>query len=208
MEFTVSGASLRSHQHRRRQRRPRLRAACGRVRRQGGRDRIAPLGRHLRERRLRSEEGHVERGERRLESRRRRATTDSTSRVGDNDWPALKRKRDAYVLRLNGIYERNLAAKGVTYVRGAARFVDANTVEVNGARLTARHIVIATGGSADGAGVAGRRARHHLGRLFRARAAAEARRHRRQRLRRLRAGRSVPRARQRRWSCSSARIIC
>ena len=40
----------------------------------------------------------------------------------------LKRKRDAYVLRLNGIYERNLAAKGVTYVRGAARFVDAHTV--------------------------------------------------------------------------------
>src|ERR1700684_538029 len=48
-----------------------------------------------------------------------------------NAWTALKRKRDAYVLRLNGIYERNLAAKGVAYVRGAARFVDKNTVEVN-----------------------------------------------------------------------------
>jgi glutathione reductase (NADPH) len=66
---------------------------------------------------------------------------------GDSDWPALKRKRDAYVQRLNGIYERNLAAKGVAYVRGAGRFVDKNTVEVNGERLTARHIVIATGGS-------------------------------------------------------------
>jgi glutathione reductase (NADPH) len=66
--------------------------------------------------------------------------------VGDSDWPALKRKRDAYVLRLNGIYERNLAAKGVTYVRGAARFMDKGTVEVNGERITARHIVIATGG--------------------------------------------------------------
>jgi glutathione reductase (NADPH) len=66
--------------------------------------------------------------------------------VGDSDWPALKRKRDAYVLRLNGIYERNLAAKGVTYVRGAARFLDKSTVEVNGERITARHIVIATGG--------------------------------------------------------------
>jgi len=69
-------------------------------------------------------------------------------KVGGNDWALLKRKRDAYVLRLNGIYERNLAAKGVTYVRGAARFVDKNTVEVNGERLTARHIVIATGGAA------------------------------------------------------------
>ena len=67
--------------------------------------------------------------------------------VGDSDWQALKRKRDAYVLRLNGIYERNLAAKGVTYVRGAGRFLDKNTVQVNGERLTARHIVIATGGT-------------------------------------------------------------
>jgi glutathione reductase (NADPH) len=67
-------------------------------------------------------------------------------KVGGIDWSALKRKRDAYVLRLNGIYERNLSAKGVAYVRGAARFVDAHTVEVNGQRLSARHIVIATGG--------------------------------------------------------------
>jgi glutathione reductase (NADPH) len=67
-------------------------------------------------------------------------------KVGGIDWAALKRKRDAYVLRLNGIYERNLSAKGVAYVRGAARFVDAHTVEVNGQRLSARHIVIATGG--------------------------------------------------------------
>jgi glutathione reductase (NADPH) len=66
--------------------------------------------------------------------------------VGGNDWQILKRKRDAYVLRLNGIYERNLAAKGVTYVRGAARFIDKGTVEVDGERMTARHIVIATGG--------------------------------------------------------------
>jgi glutathione reductase (NADPH) len=66
--------------------------------------------------------------------------------VRGGDWQALKRKRDAYVLRLNGIYERNLDAKGVAYVRGAARFVDRNTVEVNGARMSARHIVIATGG--------------------------------------------------------------
>jgi glutathione reductase (NADPH) len=69
-------------------------------------------------------------------------------RVGANNWAELKRKRDAYVLRLNGIYERNLAAKGVEYVRGAARFVDAHTLEVNGQHLSAKHIVIATGGKA------------------------------------------------------------
>jgi len=66
--------------------------------------------------------------------------------VGMSNWAELKRKRDAYVLRLNGIYERNLGAKGVAYIRGYARFVDARTVEVNGQRFSARHIVVATGG--------------------------------------------------------------
>lgn len=65
---------------------------------------------------------------------------------GENDWALLKAKRDAYVLRLNGIYERNLQAKGVAYVRGAARFLDQRTLEVNGQRMSAQHIVIATGG--------------------------------------------------------------
>lgn len=67
---------------------------------------------------------------------------------GAIDWAMLKQKRDAYVARLNGIYARNLHAKGVKYVAGSARFVDAHTVEVNGAHLTAKHIVIATGGAA------------------------------------------------------------
>jgi glutathione reductase (NADPH) len=69
-------------------------------------------------------------------------------KVGVHDWVTLKTKRDAYVQRLNGIYERNLAAKGVTYVRGVARFIDAHTVEVGGQRLSAKHMVIATGGKA------------------------------------------------------------
>src|SRR3984957_5271387 len=69
-------------------------------------------------------------------------------KVGESDWAELKAKRDAYVLRLNGIYERNLAAKGVAHVRGAGRFVDAHTVLVNGRRFSARHVVIATGGKA------------------------------------------------------------
>ncbi len=65
---------------------------------------------------------------------------------GDHDWLSLKRKRDAFVLRLNNIYARNLEAKGVVYVKGAARFIDKGTVDVNGGRLSAPHIVIATGG--------------------------------------------------------------
>jgi glutathione reductase (NADPH) len=66
--------------------------------------------------------------------------------VRDNDWTVLKEKRDAYITRLNGIYARNLSAKGVTLARGSARFVDSHTVEVGGTRMTAPHIVIATGG--------------------------------------------------------------
>jgi len=65
--------------------------------------------------------------------------------AGGNDWAVLKQKRDAYVARLNAIYARNLAAKGVTYVHGAARFVDTHTLEVGGARFRAAHVVIATG---------------------------------------------------------------
>jgi glutathione reductase (NADPH) len=66
--------------------------------------------------------------------------------VAGNDWAVLKHRRDSYIVRLNGIYERNLRAKGVAHVQGAARFIDAHTVEVNGERFTAPHIVIATGG--------------------------------------------------------------
>ena len=67
-------------------------------------------------------------------------------KTGGSDWASLKAKRDAYIERLNGIYARNLAAKGVTLVRGRARFLDRRTVEAGEARLSAPHIVIATGG--------------------------------------------------------------
>jgi glutathione reductase (NADPH) len=66
--------------------------------------------------------------------------------VGEHDWSLLKEKRDAYVMRLNGIYEGNLAKRGITLVRGRAHFVDARTVTAAGSTLRAEHIVIATGG--------------------------------------------------------------
>jgi glutathione reductase (NADPH) len=67
--------------------------------------------------------------------------------AANHDWAMLKSKRDAYIGRLNGIYARNLAAKSIEVVSGAARFVDAHTVDVGGRLLTAKHIVIATGGT-------------------------------------------------------------
>jgi glutathione reductase (NADPH) len=66
--------------------------------------------------------------------------------AGLHDWTLLKEKRDAYVLRLNGIYEGNLAKRGITLIRGRAHCVDGRTVAVAGASLSAPHIIVATGG--------------------------------------------------------------
>jgi glutathione reductase (NADPH) len=66
--------------------------------------------------------------------------------AGDHDWALLKEKRDAYIRRLNGIYEGNLAKRGITLIRGRAQLLDARTVTAAGASLSAPHIVIATGG--------------------------------------------------------------
>ena len=48
--------------------------------------------------------------------------------------------------RLEGIYLGMLERAGVTLVRGHARIVGPHTVEIDGQRHTARHILIATGG--------------------------------------------------------------
>ena len=62
------------------------------------------------------------------------------------DWGRMKSGRDAYVQRLNGIYERNLDLAGITVVRGQARFAGTGKVEVGGDAYHAPHILVATGG--------------------------------------------------------------
>jgi glutathione reductase (NADPH) len=67
------------------------------------------------------------------------------------DWPAFKKKRDAYVKRLNGIYENNLNRDQIEHLKGRAKFVANNEVEValeegGVQRIKAKHILIATGG--------------------------------------------------------------
>jgi glutathione reductase (NADPH) len=64
-----------------------------------------------------------------------------------HDWAALKARRDAYVLRLNGIYARNLATKGVEYLAENSMFADRKTVRAGERTLASEHIIIATGGS-------------------------------------------------------------
>ncbi|MCW5624740.1 MAG: glutathione-disulfide reductase [Burkholderiales bacterium] len=62
------------------------------------------------------------------------------------DWTKLKAARDAFVRSLNAGYERYLKSNQVEIVRGTARFVDAHTVDVDGERIGADRIVVATGG--------------------------------------------------------------
>lgn len=61
------------------------------------------------------------------------------------DWPTLRANKDREIARLNAVYERLLASAGVEIHRGRARVLDAHTVEVNGERFRARHILVATG---------------------------------------------------------------
>eukprot|EP00062_Callorhinchus_milii_P007557 gi/632949321/ref/XP_007890092.1/ PREDICTED: glutathione reductase, mitochondrial [Callorhinchus milii] len=63
-------------------------------------------------------------------------------------WRMIKEKRDAYVSKLNDIYQNNLNKDQVETIRGHATFTsDAEpTLEVDGKRYTAPHILIATGG--------------------------------------------------------------
>lgn len=62
------------------------------------------------------------------------------------DWPMLKKSRDAYITRLNGIYERGLDLAGVEVIEGWAKFDDPHTLDVNGEKIQGKHILIATGG--------------------------------------------------------------
>lgn len=63
-----------------------------------------------------------------------------------HDWSALKRSRDAYIARLNGIYERNLEQRKISLFRGTAQFSAPQKIEVDGTSLEAPQIVIASGG--------------------------------------------------------------
>jgi glutathione reductase (NADPH) len=61
------------------------------------------------------------------------------------EWRTLLANKDKEIARLNAVYERLLTAVGVEIIRGRAQVLDAHTVEVNGRRHSAKHILIATG---------------------------------------------------------------
>lgn len=62
------------------------------------------------------------------------------------DWKTLIASKDREIARLNGIYRKLLLDSGVTVHDAHARLLDAHTLEVNGERIRAEHILVATGG--------------------------------------------------------------
>lgn len=69
-----------------------------------------------------------------------------TSAPATFDWPTLLRNKDTEINRLNGIYERLLRNAGCEVMAARATLMDPHTVEVDGRRITASHILVATGG--------------------------------------------------------------
>ena len=68
--------------------------------------------------------------------------------VGESSfsWPALIEAKDREIARLEGIYERLLANAGVTLMKGRATITGPHEVEIDGRRISAKHILVATGG--------------------------------------------------------------
>lgn len=67
------------------------------------------------------------------------------------DWPYFKKKRDAYVKRLNGIYANNLGKDKIDQIQGRATFLSKQEVEVKledgtAQVIKAKNILVATGG--------------------------------------------------------------
>ncbi|MDW8751456.1 glutathione-disulfide reductase [Streptococcus suis] len=61
------------------------------------------------------------------------------------DFATLRKNREAYIERSRTSYGNTFKNNGVQVINGFAKFVDAQTVEVNGELIRAKHIVIATG---------------------------------------------------------------
>lgn len=63
------------------------------------------------------------------------------------NWDTLISNKNREIERLNKAYQNTLENAGVTLLKGYARFVDSNTLDVAGQAVTADKILIATGGT-------------------------------------------------------------
>ncbi|WP_199609653.1 glutathione-disulfide reductase [Flocculibacter collagenilyticus] len=62
------------------------------------------------------------------------------------NWRTLVESREAYIDRIHKSYDNVLDKNGVDVINGFAKFIDKNTIDVDGKTYTADHILIATGG--------------------------------------------------------------
>jgi glutathione reductase (NADPH) len=64
------------------------------------------------------------------------------------DWKVLVANKDKEIARLEGLYEQNVTKAGAEIIMERAEFLDPHTVHLkkSGRRVTAKHILIATGG--------------------------------------------------------------
>jgi glutathione reductase (NADPH) len=64
------------------------------------------------------------------------------------DWPKLRAAKEAEITRLEGIYRRNLEASGVTVLDQRATLASPHSVRLaDGREVSAKHILVATGGA-------------------------------------------------------------
>lgn len=66
--------------------------------------------------------------------------------VNDFDYQTFLQSRDGYVTRSRASYDRQFEKNGIEVYSGYGRFVDSKVVEVDGQQLTAKYVMIATGG--------------------------------------------------------------
>ncbi len=67
--------------------------------------------------------------------------------IPDFDWPRLVANKEKEITRLNGIYARLLEQAAVTRIDGRAAIAGPNAVVVDGRTLSARYVLVATGGT-------------------------------------------------------------
>lgn len=84
-------------------------------------------------------------------SEARRAVDDARGHgwtIGDprHDWPALIAAKDKEIARLSSAYADRLRKAGVEVLAGRAVLGDPHTLQIEGRRVTAAHVLIATGG--------------------------------------------------------------
>ena len=65
---------------------------------------------------------------------------------GNFEWATLRDNKTKEIQRLNGIYRNLLEGAGVTLFEAHATLIDAHTIQVGEQKVTAKHILVATGG--------------------------------------------------------------